>query len=75
MVSLFNFDTDEIRILDPGAGNVILFAACINEIIKGKYRYKRVKVVAYDKEEMLEHFDGQCYRTYRRNTSTVSEHG
>ena len=48
MSSLFKADTKEIRILDPGAGTGVLFAACVNKLLTQKKLPLSIEVVAYE---------------------------
>lgn len=51
MASLFEQETDHVRILDPGAGTGVLFAACVDSIIARRKRPSSVQVVAYETDE------------------------
>lgn len=53
MVSLFEFDTDNIKILDPGAGTGILFTACVSEILKRSIHPKSITVLAFEADSSL----------------------
>lgn len=48
MASMLDFSEDIIKILDPGAGNGILFAACIDRILSQKIRPNKISVLAYE---------------------------
>ena len=47
MSSMFETGLQEVRILDPGAGAGMLFAACVETMISGKNRPLSIEVVAF----------------------------
>jgi adenine-specific DNA-methyltransferase len=48
MSSLFETGTRDVRILDPGAGAGVLFAACVDKLLSQKKRPCSIEVVAYE---------------------------
>lgn len=68
MSSLFEPRTKIIRILDPGAGTGILFAACVGKLLSQKQLPISIEVVAYETDiTILQHLretmdlcDAQC---------------
>ena len=48
MASILEFDSKEIKILDPGAGSGILFTACVNQILKGTHLPRSISITAYE---------------------------
>lgn len=53
MGSLFEEDVEDVRILDPGAGAGVLFAATVEAVISRKCRSKSVEVVAYETDKQM----------------------
>ena len=53
MGSLFEESVEDVRILDPGAGAGVLFAATVEALISGTYRPKSVELVAYENDEQM----------------------
>lgn len=53
MVSIFEFDIDNVKILDPGAGAGILFTAIVNEILQRKIHIKSIMVLAFEADSSL----------------------
>lgn len=53
MASMFRFETDPIRILDPGAGVGMLFAACVEAILQRELRPTSILVSAYEVDHSL----------------------
>ena len=53
MSSLFEDRTEEIRILDPGAGAGVLFAACVDKLLSQKKRPRSIEVVAYETDRNI----------------------
>jgi len=53
MSSMFETDFQEVRILDPGAGAGVLFAACVETVISGKNRPLSIEVVAYETDSAI----------------------
>lgn len=53
MSSLFETDLREVRLLDPGAGAGVLFAAYVDAMISGKNRPLSIEVVAYETDSAI----------------------
>ena len=53
MVSIFEFNIDNVKILDPGAGAGILFTAVVNEILRLKIHIKSISVLAFEADFSL----------------------
>ena len=53
MSSLFETATKEVRILDPGAGAGVLFAACVNKLLSQKKPPLSIEVVAYETDKAI----------------------
>jgi adenine-specific DNA-methyltransferase len=53
MSSLFEAGTREVRILDPGAGAGVLFAACVDKLLSQKKRPFSIEVVAYETDRAI----------------------
>ncbi|MGV8057644.1 MAG: Eco57I restriction-modification methylase domain-containing protein [Smithellaceae bacterium] len=53
MSSLFQARTRDIRILDPGAGAGVLFAACVNKLLSEKRQPHSIEVVAYETDGVI----------------------
>ncbi|MEN6508751.1 MAG: Eco57I restriction-modification methylase domain-containing protein, partial [Smithella sp.] len=53
MSSLFNPFTKEVRILDPGAGAGVLFAALVNKLFSQKKLPCSIEVVAYETDRAI----------------------
>jgi len=48
MAAMFDFGSDHIRILDPGAGVGILFAACVDSVLERRLHPTKISVTAYE---------------------------
>lgn len=53
MSSMFETDLREVRILDPGAGAGVLFAACVETMTSGKNRPLSIEIVAYETDSEI----------------------
>jgi adenine-specific DNA-methyltransferase len=53
MASLFEHEREDVRILDPGAGAGVLFAACVEALLAGKKVPHSINVVAYENDERV----------------------
>jgi len=53
MSSLFKTGTKAVRILDPGAGAGVLFAALVNKLVSQKKRPSYIEVVAYETDREI----------------------
>lgn len=53
MSSLFEAGTKEVRILDPGAGAGVLFAACVDKLLSQKKLPLSIEVVAYETDKTI----------------------
>ena len=53
MASLFNKGEGDVRILDPGAGTGVLFAACVEALVSRELRLHSLQVIAYENDERL----------------------
>ena len=53
MSSLFETATNEVRILDPGAGAGVLFAACVDKLLLQKKLPLSIEVVAYETDKTI----------------------
>jgi adenine-specific DNA-methyltransferase len=53
MASMFETGLQEVRILDPGAGTGVLFAACVETLISQKDRPSSIEVVAYETDSSI----------------------
>ena len=53
MASMMNYNNNEIRILDPGAGVGSLFVACVDEIINHGLKPKKIDITAYEIDNSL----------------------
>jgi adenine-specific DNA-methyltransferase len=53
MSSMFDPAKGDARILDPGAGAGVLFAACIEKLISQKIRPRSIEVVAYETDLLI----------------------
>ncbi|MDZ4165609.1 MAG: Eco57I restriction-modification methylase domain-containing protein, partial [Smithellaceae bacterium] len=53
MSAMFETDLQAVRILDPGAGAGVLFAACVETILSGKNRPLSIEVVAYETDNAI----------------------
>lgn len=51
MASLFEKEKSDVRILDPGAGTGVLFAACVETLAFRKQRPNSIAVVAYENDK------------------------
>lgn len=53
MSSMFETGLREVRILDPGAGTGVLFAACVEALISQEKRPLSIEVVAYETDRTI----------------------
>jgi adenine-specific DNA-methyltransferase len=53
MSSMFVTGVREVRILDPGAGAGVLFAACVETLLSSKNRPLSIEVVAYETDRTI----------------------
>jgi len=53
MSSMFETGPKEVRLLDPGAGAGVLFAACVETMVSQKNRPLSVEVVAYETDSTI----------------------
>lgn len=53
MSSFFEATTKEVRILDPGAGAGVLFAACVKKLLSQKKLPASMEVVAYETDKAI----------------------
>lgn len=53
MSSLFEARTKDVRILDPGAGAGVLFAACVDRLLSQKKRPLSIEIVAYEADRAI----------------------
>jgi len=53
MAQLLDFEGDDVNILDPGAGNGILFTACIERILNGSHKPKAISITAFEVDSSL----------------------
>ncbi len=53
MSSMFETNRQDVRILDPGAGAGVLFAACVEAVISGNKRPLSLEVVAYETDSAI----------------------
>ncbi|MCE5210812.1 MAG: Eco57I restriction-modification methylase domain-containing protein [Deltaproteobacteria bacterium] len=53
MSSLFETRAKEVRILDPGAGAGVLFAACVDKFLSQKKRPFSIEIVAYETDSAI----------------------
>lgn len=53
MSSMFETIKGDVRILDPGAGAGVLFAACIENMISQTPRSRSIEVVAYETDKQI----------------------
>lgn len=53
MSTMFEPKGQDIRILDPGTGTGVLFAACVETLISRKIRPRSIEVVAYETDAMI----------------------
>jgi adenine-specific DNA-methyltransferase len=53
MSSMFEPGTQRVRILDPGAGAGVLFAACVENLITKTERPQSIEVVAYETDSAI----------------------
>jgi hypothetical protein len=53
MSSLFEATTNEIRLLDPGAGAGVLFAACVKKFLSQKKLPASIEVIAYETDKII----------------------
>ncbi len=53
MSSMFESGTERVRILDPGAGAGVLFAACVETLISRTKRPQSIEVVAYETDSTI----------------------
>jgi len=63
MSSMFEVGPQEVRILDPGAGAGVLFAACVETLISQEKHPASVRVVAYETNSaILPYLEGSLKR-------------
>jgi adenine-specific DNA-methyltransferase len=53
MSSMFDTGSQEVRLLDPGAGAGVLFTTCVETLIAQKNRPLSIKVVAYETDSAV----------------------
>jgi len=53
MSSMFERGPQEVRILDPGAGAGVLFAACVERMVSQEIRPLSIEVVAYETDDAI----------------------
>jgi adenine-specific DNA-methyltransferase len=53
MSTLFENRTEEVRILAPGAGAGVLFAACVNKLLAQKKLPLSIEVIAYETDRAI----------------------
>ena len=53
MASMFKYPSQEIEILDPGAGIGSLFVACVEEIVSQELKPKKISITAYEIDKSL----------------------
>jgi len=53
MSSLFEAKTKEVKILDPGAGAGVLFAACVDKLLSQKKLPASIEVVVYETDRAI----------------------
>jgi len=53
MASMFESGTQPVRILDPGAGAGVLFAACVENLVSRDSRPLSIEVVAYETDRII----------------------
>ncbi len=53
MSSILETEGQDVRILDPGAGTGVLFAACVETLISRKNRPLSIEVVAYETDRII----------------------
>ena len=53
MSSMFETGPKEVRLLDPGAGAGVLFAACVETLVSQKNRPLSIEVVAYETDSTI----------------------
>jgi adenine-specific DNA-methyltransferase len=70
MASLFEQEREDVRILDPGSGVGVLFAACVETMVSGRHRPLSIKVVAYENDKKvlpyLEETMSRCESTCKK---------
>ena len=72
MSSMFESGPRNVRILDPGAGAGVLFAACVESLVSRKERPLSIEVVAYETERtILPYLD----ETMKRSQSVCVSNG
>jgi adenine-specific DNA-methyltransferase len=71
MSSLFETGIREVRILDPGAGAGVLFAACVDKSLLQKKRPLSIEVVAYETDSAILPY---LRETMDRCSALCSEH-
>ena len=53
MASMMSYNSDQISILDPGAGIGSLFVACIDKIVQQDQKPKKISITAYEIDSSL----------------------
>ncbi len=53
MSSILETEVQDVRILDPGAGMGVLFAACVETLISRKNRPLSIEVIAYETDQII----------------------
>lgn len=53
MASLFESERENVRILDPGAGAGVLFAACVDALVSRRQDSLAIEVVAYENDRHI----------------------
>ena len=53
MASFFEFDTSNVKILDPGSGTGTLFTATVNEILRRNIHPESINVLAFEADSSL----------------------
>jgi adenine-specific DNA-methyltransferase len=72
MASMFSFKANHIRILDPGAGIGSLFAACVEVIIKRRFKPERISITAYEIDELFYPYLNEVFRICSRVCNNAS---
>jgi adenine-specific DNA-methyltransferase len=72
MASLFPYWGETVRILDPGAGAGVLFAACVDRLVSRRPESLAIEVVAYESDL---HILPELRRTMERCERTCKEAG
>ncbi len=72
MASMFEIGSQQVRILDPGAGTGVLFAMCVETLVLRENRPLSIKVVAYETDAaILPHLE----ETMKRCQSLCTSYG